>query len=115
MLKTQICVTRPQCVNLLFLISSTCFGRCFRPPSEAPDWIYSIWYCSPKLLPAGVPNELKLSYANCEACIARLTIYIVQFQLPRDTSRQELGWTLPDTVNSVKCSWWWAKTSPETC
>jgi hypothetical protein len=24
-------------------------------------------------------------------------------------------WTLPDTVNTVKCSWWWAKTSPETC
>jgi hypothetical protein len=33
----------------------------------------------------------------------------------RDTSRQHLGWTLPDTVNTVKCSWWWAKTSPETC
>jgi hypothetical protein len=33
----------------------------------------------------------------------------------RDTSRQQLGWTLPDTVNTVKCSWWWAKTSPETC
>jgi len=30
-------------------------------------------------------------------------------------SRQQLGWTLPDTVNTVKCSWWWAKTSPETC
>jgi len=24
-------------------------------------------------------------------------------------------WTLPDTVNTVKCCWWWAKTSPETC
>jgi len=22
---------------------------------------------------------------------------------------------LPDAVNTVKCSWWWAKTSPETC
>jgi hypothetical protein len=38
-----------------------------------------------------------------------------QFQLIRDTSRQQLGWTLPDTVNTVKCSWWWAETSPETC
>jgi hypothetical protein len=43
------------------------------------------------------------------------TIYIVQFQLIRDTSRQQLGWTLPDTVNTVKCSWWWAKTLPGTC
>jgi len=32
-----------------------------------------------------------------------------------DTSRQQLVWTLPDTVNTVKCFWWWAKTSPETC
>ena len=33
----------------------------------------------------------------------------------RDTSRQQLGWTLPDTVNTVMCSWCWAKTLPETC
>jgi hypothetical protein len=38
-----------------------------------------------------------------------------QFQLIHDTSRQLLGWILPDTVNTIKCSWWWAKTSPETC
>jgi len=25
------------------------------------------------------------------------------------------GWTLPEAVNTVKCSWWWAKTSPEIC
>jgi hypothetical protein len=30
-------------VNLLFLVSSTCFGRCFRPSSEALDCIYNIW------------------------------------------------------------------------
>jgi len=29
--------------NLLFLVSSTRFGRCFRPSSEALDCIYSIW------------------------------------------------------------------------
>jgi len=23
-------------------------------------------------------------------------------------------WILPDAVNTVKCSWWWPKTSPET-
>jgi len=45
----------------------------------------------------------------------RLTIHIVQFQLIQDTSRQLLGWILPDTVNADKCSWWWVKTSPETC
>jgi hypothetical protein len=30
-------------VNLLFLVSSTCFGRCFRQSSGALDCIYSIW------------------------------------------------------------------------
>ena len=35
-------------VNLLFLVSSTCFGRCFRLSSGALDCIYSIWYYSPK-------------------------------------------------------------------
>jgi len=27
----------------------------------------------------------------------------------RDTSWQQLGWTLPGTVNTVKCSWRWAQ------
>ena len=57
-------------VNLLFLVSSTCFRRCFRPSSGALDCIYS---------------------------------------------RQQLGWILQDTVNTDKCSWWWAKISPEIC
>jgi len=30
-------------VNLLFLVSSTCFGRCFRSSSGERDSIYSIW------------------------------------------------------------------------
>jgi hypothetical protein len=36
------------------------------------------------------------------------------FQLIHYTSWQRLEWILPDTVNTVKCSWWLAKTSPET-
>jgi len=31
------------------------------------------------------------------------TIYIVQFQLIRDTRQQQLGCTRQDTVNTVKC------------
>ena len=30
-------------VNLLFLVGSTFFGRCFRPSSGALDGIYSFW------------------------------------------------------------------------
>jgi hypothetical protein len=39
----------------------------------------------------------------------------LQFQLIHDTSRQRLEWIPPGAVNTVKYSWWWAKTSPETC
>jgi len=49
-------------VNLLFPVSSKCFGRCFRPSSGELDCTYSIWYCSPKLLPAGDLDELKLQF-----------------------------------------------------
>jgi len=37
-------------VNLSFQVSSTCFGRCFRPSSGELDCIYSIWQCSQKSL-----------------------------------------------------------------
>jgi len=47
-------------INLLFLVSSTCFGRCFRPSSGTLDCIYSIWYYSLKWLPDGVLVELEL-------------------------------------------------------
>ena len=29
--------------------------------------------------------------------------------------RQQHSWTISWAVNTVKCSWWWAKTSPGTC
>ena len=45
----------------------------------------------------------------------RFTNHIVHFKLIQDTSRKHPGWILPGTVSTVKCSWWWAKTSPETC
>ena len=44
----------------LYPISSTCFGRCFRPASGALDCICSFWYCPPMLLPAGVMDEIEL-------------------------------------------------------
>ena len=31
------------------------------------------------------------------------------------SSRQQHRWTISEAVNTVKCSWWWVKTSPETC
>jgi len=81
---------------IYFFVSFTCFGQCFHPSSGVTDCIYSIWQYSPKLLPAVVLGELKLQFIQ-------------------DTSRQQLGWILPDTVNTVCCFWRWAKTLPKTC
>ena len=47
----------------LFLISSTCFGRCFRPSSGAYHCNYSFWYCPPMLLLA-VDNTRSCSYSD---------------------------------------------------
>ena len=37
------------------------------------------------------------------------------FQRVYDTSWQRHWWILLNAVNTVNCSWWWVKTSPETC
>ena len=49
-------------VYLLFLVSFTCFERCFRPSSGAVDCIYSFWLYSLKLLPAGVMKIWNCSF-----------------------------------------------------
>jgi hypothetical protein len=71
----------------LFLISSTCFGRCLRPSSGTLDHIYSFWYCPLVLLLAGVTDEMEL-----------------QLHLIHDTSQQQYRWTISDAINTVKCS-----------
>ena len=48
--------------------------------------------------------------------IFRLFICIQSsLHLVHDTGRQQHRWTISETVNTVKCSWWWANTSPEIC
>ena len=82
----------------LYPNSSTCFGRCFCLSSGAHDCIYGFWYSSSMLLPAGVMDEMEL-----------------QFHLVHDIDRQQHRWTISEAVNTVECSWWWAKISTETC
>ena len=38
-----------------------------------------------------------------------------EFHLVHDTSRQQYRWKISEAVNTIKCSWWWTKTWPETC
>jgi hypothetical protein len=60
-------------------------------------------------------TDSKITKLICGLWGGRHIVHIVHFQLMQDTSWQQLGWILPDTVNTVNRSWWWAKTSPETC
>jgi len=65
-IKVHVCVTvqhlysninsRLDAIMVILLtisISSTCFGREFRPSSGALDCVYSLWYKAPMMLPAG--------------------------------------------------------------
>jgi hypothetical protein len=60
-------------------------------------------------------HQEHLSVFTVSGSVHRSCCWLVSRISIRDTSQQQLGWTLLDTVNTVKCSWWWAKTSPETC
>jgi len=83
---------------LIYPISSKCFGRCFRPSSGAIDCVYRFWYSPHMLLPDSVTGETER-----------------EFHLVHDTYQQQHSWTISEAVNTVMCSWWWAKTSPKTC
>ena len=54
-------------------------------------------------------NSVAVGWCHTSRCFG------TAFQSIYDTSRQRHWWILPDDVNTVKCSWWWAKTSSETC
>jgi len=45
-------------------VETESFGRGFRPSSGALDCIYSIWWCSPKLLPAGAHDLSRRAAAD---------------------------------------------------
>ena len=48
-------------ILLTISISSTCFGREFRPSSGALDCVYSLWYKAPTMLPAGDQDEVEVT------------------------------------------------------
>jgi len=41
-------------------------------------------------------------------------LYIFRAMSSPIISQQQYRWTISEAVNTVKCSWWWTKTSPET-
>ena len=77
----------------LLLISSTCFGRCFRPLSGALNCIYSFWYCPPILLPAGVTDEVELQFSynyNYTFVSESLAVYQIMRRNMVGSDRQQM-------------------------
>ena len=79
-----------------------------------------------------IPNQLYVFQAMSSPIIRSTWLYLqlpilstdtaadcimdeMELHLIHDTSRQQYRWTISGAVNTVKRSWWWAKTSPETC
>jgi hypothetical protein len=52
------------------------FRAMFRPSSGALEFIYSMWYYSPKLLPTGVLDELKTGSFNNPSPLYMFRTYI---------------------------------------
>ena len=82
---------------IYFYSCSTCFMRFLRPSSGAHNCTYTFRYCQPALLLAAILDEME------------------QFHLIHDSSKQQYWLTIPESVCTVVCSWWWAEEPPETC
>ena len=78
-----------------------------------------------------IPNQLYMFWAMPSPIIRSTWLYLQHLilstdiaagcchgcdgNLIHDNSRQQYRWTTSEAVNTVKCSLWWAKTSPEKC
>ena len=78
-----------------------------------------------------IPNQLYMFLAMSSPIIRNTWLYLqflilstdilvagVMYEMEHlihDSSRQQYRWTISEAVNTFKSSWWWAKTSPETC
>jgi len=61
--------------SLVISISSTCFGRQFRPSSGALDCVYSLWHNTPAMLPVG--SNAGALYHSIYVCIYVMYMYIL--------------------------------------
>ena len=48
-------------------------------------------------------------------CCCRPVSWTRWNEMVQDTGQQQHRCTISQAVNTIKCSWWWAKTSSETC
>ena len=60
-----------------------------------------------------IPNQLYMFLAVFAHHQEHLTVFTLSGNI-HPSCCQLVSWILPDSVNTVKCSWWWAKTLAET-
>jgi len=65
-------------ILLITSISSTCFGRWYRPSSGALDCVYSLWYETPTMLSAGDQDEAEPHPGHQQA--ASSVLYTTSFK-----------------------------------
>jgi hypothetical protein len=75
---------------------STCFRWFLLPSSGAQNCIYSVRYCQTNT--AAIEDEVERSSISSTIAAGSSTCL-----------------TIPDSVCTVLCSWWWAEEPPETC
>ena len=66
-------------ILLIISISSTGFGRQFRPSSGALDCVYSLCYKVPTMLPAGIKLTVYFITSQCFYCCRQHRIFIISF------------------------------------
>jgi hypothetical protein len=71
---------------LIIPISSTCFGRWYRPSTVAIDCVYSLWFNAPTLLPTGSleAEELRFQATGRHHRSVRYTTSCKQSSAPVD-------------------------------
>ena len=82
---------------LIISISSTCFGRYFRPSSAALGCVYSLWYKAPTMLPAGGPVDqfhliLVTSRQHRQCFIPRCKHSLALLRMDENIARNMLSW-----------------------
>jgi hypothetical protein len=79
---------------------STCFRRFLRLSPWEQNCTYSVRYC----------------HTDTDACCCGVWGWTPWSSiLSTIASGSGIGLTIPDTVCSVLCSWWWAEEPPEAC
>jgi len=84
----------------LFLISSTCFRRCFLPSPGTCHCNYNFCYCPPMLLLAGVAYWVKFSstqyatsgYGDCFLASRQPNLYDINFWIPSPSRAVSRFW-----------------------